>query len=364
MLDPERQAPEQASHHEFRPRYHDADVADKLPCLELHNAKEDAMRYFAVVMTLAVMVAGCATAAPPRSAAVDVTGRWTGSWEGFGIFEVKRDDVATAQFRQQDGVGHGRFWLEGTLTSESVPLHMRLAGATGVPVALEINGNHIVMRHRGDDRLFKAEFVVRGDRMIGRLLNTELPGRIVLDRVRDQVAAAPPPVIAAPPPAPDPPPAATEPVPDPPPAAAEPAPDPPPAAAEPAPPAPTTVASLPSPQEFSATDAVKPVHFNFNRSDIAQSETDVLDANVRWLQTNRDVLVLIEGHCDVRGTEEYNLALGERRARSVRDYLLAHGVAAERITTVSYGDQRPICTEETEDCWRQNRRAAFVTKPR
>ena len=88
----------------------------------------------------------------------------------------------------------------------------------------------------------------------------------------------------------------------------------------------------------------------------------VIDANVRWLQANPDAVVIIEGHCDERGTEAYNLALGERRARAVRDYLLARGIAAARITIVSYGEERPSCTEHSEECWRENRRAAFVIK--
>jgi peptidoglycan-associated lipoprotein len=73
-------------------------------------------------------------------------------------------------------------------------------------------------------------------------------------------------------------------------------------------------------------------------------------------------LVLIEGHCDERGTNEYNLALGERRARAARDYLTSAGVPESRITIVSYGEERPLCTERTEVCWAQNRRAHFLIK--
>jgi len=85
---------------------------------------------------------------------------------------------------------------------------------------------------------------------------------------------------------------------------------------------------------------------------------------VRWLQANADALVIVEGHCDERGTEAYNLALGERRARSVRDYLVTRGIAADRISTISYGEDRPVCREANEACWSQNRRAAFVVKPK
>jgi peptidoglycan-associated lipoprotein len=146
--------------------------------------------------------------------------------------------------------------------------------------------------------------------------------------------------------------------------AAPPAPAPPPVVAVPAPPAPAPVEARPAPQDFSAADALKPVYFDFDRSDIRPSEKSVLDANAAWLQANGDVLLIVEGHCDERGTEAYNLALGERRARSARDYLVAQGVAANRITTISYGEERPVCREHNEDCWSQNRRAAFVVKPK
>jgi peptidoglycan-associated lipoprotein len=309
------------------------------------------MRYLAVVMTLAVMLAGCAAAAPPQSAPVDVTGQWAGTWEGYGVAEIKRYDAANAQFAQQGDKGYGSFWLEGTLGSESVPLALRLAGLTGVPVFYYVNGNRVVLLHQLDEKLFKAEFTVTGDRMVGRLVGTELPGRVVLERV-------PPPKAAAVPP----PPAPVAAVPAP---AAPPAPTPPPAVAVPAPPAPApVVAERPAPQDFSAADALKPVYFDFDRSDIRPSEKTVLDANARWLQTNGDVLLIVEGHCDERGTEAYNLALGERRARSARDYLVAQGVAANRITTISYGEERPACREPNEGCWLQNRRAAFIVKPK
>ena len=306
------------------------------------------MRYFAVVMTLAVMLAGCATAAPPESVSFDLTGNWSGSWEGYGVALIKRYDAASAQFTQQGDRGSGKFWLEGTLASESVPVSLRLAGLTGVPVFFYASGNSVVLFHELDERLFKAEFTVTGDRMVGRLVNTELPTRIVLERVRAQIAAPPPPA-----------PVAVVVVP------APPAPAPPPAVAEAAPPTPPPAAERPrAPQEFSATAALKSVYFDFDRSEIRPSETIVLDANAGWLQTNRDVLLIIEGHCDERGTDAYNLALGERRARAVRDYLVAHGVAADRITTVSYGEERPVCREHNEGCWSKNRRAAFVVKPK
>src|SRR2546425_848090 len=90
----------------------------------------------------------------------------------------------------------------------------------------------------------------------------------------------------------------------------------------------------------------------------------ILEANAEWLRKSAAMLVLIEGHCDERGTIEYNLALGERRARAARDYLISNGMAAERISIVSFGAERPVCTEATEGCWSKNRRAVFLLRPR
>jgi peptidoglycan-associated lipoprotein len=161
-------------------------------------------------------------------------------------------------------------------------------------------------------------------------------------------AAAPPPVAATAPPTPAPTPAPVAPTP-------APAPAPPPVAAPaPQPPAP--------PKEYRAETALKIIHFDFDRSDIRPGDAKILDANAAWLSANPKLLLLIEGHCDERGTSEYNLALGERRAKATQAYLVSRGVQAERITTVSYGEERPLCTERTEKCWATNRRAQFLVK--
>jgi peptidoglycan-associated lipoprotein len=82
------------------------------------------------------------------------------------------------------------------------------------------------------------------------------------------------------------------------------------------------------------------------------------------MKSNPDALILIEGHCDERGTNEYNLALGDRRAKATMDYLAARGVAGARLTTISYGEERPVCAGHTAACWDRNRRAHFLTKAR
>ena len=169
------------------------------------------------------------------------------------------------------------------------------------------------------------------------------------------VAAAPAPPAPAPaaPPTPAPPPPAVTPPP-------APAPAPPPVAAAPPP---VETARPAPPAEFSANDALKPIHFDFAKSDIRKSDAEILQASARWLSEHPRDLVLIEGHCDERGTTEYNLALGERRARAAMNFLVAQGIAVNRFSIVSYGEDRPLCTEANEKCWARNRRDMFLTKP-
>jgi peptidoglycan-associated lipoprotein len=166
-------------------------------------------------------------------------------------------------------------------------------------------------------------------------------------------APAPTGAVQAPPPAPPPPPAVAPPAPAPPPPAAA-------APPAPAPPPPPR----PAPKEFAAVDALKPIHFDFDRYEIRSGDRRILDANARWLKENANQILLIEGHCDERGTNEYNLGLGDRRARATMSYLVNQGIQAERITVVSYGEERPACTEKNERCWAQNRRAGFLVKER
>jgi len=136
-----------------------------------------------------------------------------------------------------------------------------------------------------------------------------------------------------------------------------------PAAAAPATTAPAAPGARPSPKEFVAVAELKDVFFDFDKYDVRPGDAKVLDGNASWLKSN-DNLVLIEGHCDERGTNEYNLALGERRAKSAMNYLVSQGIQASRITIISYGEERPLCTDKTEDCWAKNRRAHFLVKPR
>ncbi|HUG38365.1 MAG TPA: peptidoglycan-associated lipoprotein Pal [Candidatus Limnocylindrales bacterium] len=113
-----------------------------------------------------------------------------------------------------------------------------------------------------------------------------------------------------------------------------------------------------------ASPSLKDIYFDFDRADIRPADAKILDDNAGWLKQNGNTLVLIEGHCDERGTNEYNLALGERRAKSTMNYLVSQGIQANRITIISYGEERPVCTEKTEACWAKNRHAHFLVKTR
>jgi peptidoglycan-associated lipoprotein len=141
-----------------------------------------------------------------------------------------------------------------------------------------------------------------------------------------------------------------------------------PSATSPAPataaPATAAPATPPRPSEFAENANLRDVYFDFDKYDIRADDAKTLDANGSWLKSNANNLVLIEGHCDERGTNEYNLALGERRAKATMNYLVSQGIQANRITIISYGKERPVCSEKSEACWQKNRRAHFLVKAR
>ena len=148
-----------------------------------------------------------------------------------------------------------------------------------------------------------------------------------------------------------------EPEPPPPPAPAPaPAPEPPPPPATPAP-APPPPAPAPAVEEKVTLD---PIYFDFDKSFIRDDAKPALQKTADFLKKNKDAKIQIQGNCDERGTSEYNMALGDRRATSAKKYLAGLGVDAKRITTVSYGKEKPICTEHNEECWQKNRRDDFV----
>jgi peptidoglycan-associated lipoprotein len=131
----------------------------------------------------------------------------------------------------------------------------------------------------------------------------------------------------------------------------------------PAPPPATTPPPAPAPTltiDELFTRNVLPILFDYDQSEIRADQISRLQDGAGWLRQNPNVRFTIEGHADERGSQEYNLALGDRRANAVRQYLVAQGIPANRINVVSYGEERPDCRDTTEDCYQRNRRAAFA----
>ena len=162
------------------------------------------------------------------------------------------------------------------------------------------------------------------------------------------------PAAAPAPPPPPPPPARTAPPPPPPP--------PPPAPAAPAP-RPLTdeeIFARKSVDQLNTEHPLDDAFFDLDKSDIRDDAKSVLQKDADWLKKWASTAITVEGHCDSRGSAEYNLGLGDRRAKAVKDYLVSLGVSTSRVTVVSKGKEAGFCSEETESCWEQNRRGHFL----
>jgi peptidoglycan-associated lipoprotein len=125
------------------------------------------------------------------------------------------------------------------------------------------------------------------------------------------------------------------------------------------PPPPPPVVHEPSIQELFDRD-VKDAYFDYDKADIRTDARDALSQTAQFLRSYPQVKIVVEGHCDERGSTEYNLALGDRRASAAKQFLVSLGITADRLETVSYGKEKPFCSASTEECWQQNRRAHFV----
>jgi peptidoglycan-associated lipoprotein len=162
----------------------------------------------------------------------------------------------------------------------------------------------------------------------------------------------------APAPPPPPPPEITKPTTAPPPPPPTP-PPPPPVTAE-KPPTEAELFAKMTPDDLTKSGVLKSVYFAFDQIALTDEARGTLQKNVDYLKKWPTTKVMVEGHADSRGTPEYNLALGERRADTVRDYIVSLGIPNDRVTIVSKGEEQPFCKEETESCWQQNRVGYFV----
>jgi len=299
-------------------------------------------------------------AAPPlTSAGTNIAGKWTGSWVGTGLFNAPRQENLTLELAQRGEAGYGRMVLDGATAAESVPWEVRQQGLGGIRVFATINGSKVRLTHELDDRLFTADMTVMGDQMVGEVKGRRV--RLLLSRqgsgsnapareVPPQAARlTPPPIVASQPVAPQQAPLAMAPQPQ---------------AQEPEKPKAEEAAPRPRNEDFVTAPELKSLYYDFDKSVLRPDAVDALSNNVAWLKENADTFVLIEGNADERGTAEYNLALGDRRAKSAMDYLEANGIAKDRLSTVSYGKERPTCTDATDECRAQNRRADFRVKSR
>jgi len=113
-------------------------------------------------------------------------------------------------------------------------------------------------------------------------------------------------------------------------------------------------------EQINKEQPLQMIHFDYDKYAIRADARPVLERNAEWLKKYKTVKILVEGHCDERGTEEYNLALGERRANGATDYLIALGVPADRMKIISYGKSQPIAGSQDEAAWQKNRRAQFI----
>ena len=322
------------------------------------------MRALVTLALLIPLIAACSTGMKSTSTsaptplvespaiASDISGKWSGWWIGTGLFNSPRQEDLTLDLVQKGDAGYGRMVIDGAVAAESVPWEVRQQGLSGVRVFAAIDGSKVKIMHELDRRLFTADLTVEGDRMVGHVKGSGV--RLILSR-KSQPQTVAPQAAQATPQLPPQVPVASAPV----------MPEPAAVALAPADQSQSTEpAQRPRQEDFVAAPELKAVFFDFDKAVLRPDAVDALTANTAWLKENAETLVLIEGNCDERGTAEYNLALGDRRAKSAMDYLEANGISKERLSTISYGKERPVCTEATEECMTQNRRAEFKVKSR
>ena len=345
------------------------------------------MRSLLMVASLSLLTA-CSSAAPMPSALPvtstgesDVTGRWTGTWVGTGLFESPREDEVILELKQVGSRGYGRVVFDGSTAAESVPWDVRREGLSGARIAATIKGSQVQVKHERGSRFFAADLTRIGeDRMIGDVRGAAPGVQLLLTRTR-RTEAPQARVQPAPP-------ARTQPDAEPKPAAEpQPSTEPEPAKVVTLPPVdepaterdPEQIAAVipseepqqqeapgdrPKVEEFVPAIDLKNVYFDFDSAKLRADALDALVTNVEWLKEHDDLQLMIEGHCDEAGTPEYNQVLGDRRVESVKATLAASGIEADRMGTISYGKERPICADSTEECRKLNRHVEFRIKSR
>lgn len=115
-------------------------------------------------------------------------------------------------------------------------------------------------------------------------------------------------------------------------------------------------------EEKKSEEKLKNIHFDFDSARLKDKARDILMKNAQWMEKHPNKAIVIEGHCDERGTKEYNLALGEKRAESTKQYLISLGISPERLKTISYGEELPVAQGHNEEAWSKNRRCHFLIK--
>ena len=332
------------------------------------------MRSLLMVASLSLLLTACATstktgapkgsALPVASAAEsDITGRWTGTWVGTGLFESPREDAVIFDVKQVGYAAYGRIIIDGSVAAESVPWDVRREGLSGARVSATVVGSQVHVKHERGLRFFAADLTRLGeDKMLGQVRGAAPGVQLLLTRVSRRADPPQAKVMPAPPePAAAPETPVTEPV----------------VAEGPKEPDPVQIAAVLPSEEPQAPATERPrvdeyvpavdlrtVYFDFDRSELRADALDALATNAIWLKEHTDTQIMIEGHCDEVGTPEYNQALGDRRAESVRTTLAASGVEVERMATISYGKERPVCTENTQECHKLNRHVEFKIKSR
>ena len=297
------------------------------------------MRALAVLALIPLLVA-CASGKPKvmvggLPADNDISGHWSGSWVGAGLFQSMRQEPLSMDIAQRGNAGYGRLVLDGATAAESVPWEVRQQGLNGIRVFATVSGQKVKLVHEVDDRIFAADMTLDGDQMMGQTNGRRV--RLVMARQTPAPQSSQQSAKAAPVQVPQPVTVATEPVPA--------QPEPGLATVAVAPQEESTAdkpksadeVQRPKSEDYVAVPELKPVYFDFDKSALRPDAVDAMTNNTTWLKENADALVLIEGNCDEPGTGQYNLALGDRRAKSPKENLQANGIRPGNTKHAKHG---------------------------